>query len=248
MNYAQHGRDLLLELKRSEAGGNSRSTSHGASSLPPYNDRLVRAGLQDLALHVQALQDQADVHAATSTVSGEKISMAMRPSVLLQNAAVRRHKRCLLAYHKIRADRLTAAYWVDAMPTKGGAAANDTNGDAPQILSPAEEEFAQAQATLVRQYTTAWKLPTLVDLRSYTSGGPPQPCSHIQVRVVQAPSDGGAIVLESGRTVTLAVGSLHYLPYADVEGLLREGSLQVVSTEEEDDLHMTQQAAGAARA
>jgi GINS complex subunit 1 len=242
MNYGHHGRDLLLELKRSEGGGGSSHSMSNSASLPPYNDRLVRACLQDLTLHVQALQDQADAQAIITP--NAKPSMAVRPSMLLQKAAVLRHKRCLLAYHKIRVDRMTAAYWADAMPTTEAAGVGG-NGDAPQILSPAEDAFAESQAHCVRKYTSLWNLPNLVDLRSYTAGGPPQPSSQIQVRVVRSP--GGPIVLESGRTVTLATGSLHYLPYADVEGMLRDGSLQAVSTEEEDDLHMTQQAAGAAR-
>lgn len=214
MNYGHRGRDLLLELKR------ARANDHKASSsvVPPYNDRLVRECLQDLQLHVQALQDQVDAQGS------EKPSMNVRPSLVLQNAAIGRNKRCLLAYHKIRADRLMAAYWDNNVTATAAAKAN---------LSPAEEEFYTSYEQLCLEYGTMFRLPN-PDLRAY-GNHPPQPLTKVQVRVLR--SSEGPIVLESGMTLAFQKGAVHYLPYADVEGLLRDGTLALLSTEEEDDLH-----------
>lgn len=215
MNYGHRGRDLLLELKRARA--NDHKASSSMSIVPPYNDRLVRECLQDLQLHVQALQDQVDAQ------GGEKPSMNVRPSLVLQNAAIGRNKRCLLAYHKIRADRLTTAYWNNTLTD----ASLNTN------LSPAEEEFFSSYEQLCRDYCNMLQLPN-PDLRSY-GNHPPQPLSKVQVQVLR--STEGPIVLESGSTLSFQKGAVHYLAYSDVEGLLRDGTLALLSTEEEDDLH-----------
>ena len=216
MNYGHRGRDLLLELKRARANDHKAS----ASIVPPYNDRLVRECLQDLQLHVQALQDQVDAQ------DSEKPSMNVRPSLVLQNAAIGRNKRCLLAYHKIRANRLMAAYW-DSSNHPNVATTAKAN------LSPAEEEFYTSYEQLCLDYANMLGLPN-PDLRSY-GNHPPQPLTKVQVRVLR--SSEGPIVLESGMTLAFQKGAVHYLPYADVEGLLRDGTLALLSTEEEDDLH-----------
>ena len=219
MNYGHRGRDLLLELKRARANDHKSS----ASVVPPYNDRLVRECLQDLQLHVQALQDQVDAQ------GGEKVSVNVRPSLVLQNAAIGRNKRCLLAYHKIRTDRLMAAYWD-----------NSFTDDAKTNLSPAEEEFYSSYEQLCLDYASMLRLPN-PDLRSY-GNHPPQPLSKVQVQVMR--SSDGPIVLESGMTVTFQKGAVHYLGFSDVEGLLRDGTLELLSTEEEDDLHQATAAIG----
>ena len=239
MNYGHHGRDLLLELKRTRANDHKASSSSSSSMVvvPPYNDRLVRECLQDLQLHVQALQDQVDAQ------QGEKPSMNVRPSLVLQNAAIGRNKRCLLAYHKIRADRLMAAYWNNSLSLDEVTAATSTSTNATRTtgatttknsnLSPAEEEFYASYEQICRDYATMLRLPN-PDLRSY-GNHPPQPLSKVQVQVLR--STEGPIVLESGATLTFQKGALHYLAYSDVEGLLRDGTVALLSTEEEDDLH-----------
>ena len=222
MNYGHRGRDLLLELKRARANDHKSSSS----VVPPYNDRLVRECLQDLQLHVQALQDQVDAQGS------EKPSMNVRPSLVLQGAAIARNKRCLLAYHKIRADRLMAAYW-ENHPHVTTTTSVNTGGSSANNLSPAEEEFYASYQQLCLEYANMLRLPN-PDLRSY-GNHPPQPLSKVQVRVLR--SLEGPIVLESGMTLTFQKGAVHYLPYADVEGLVRDGTLALLSTEEEDDLH-----------
>jgi GINS complex subunit 1 len=206
MNYGQHGRELLLELKRtSDPGAN-------APSLPPYNDVLVANALQDLSLHVQALQDQAEANSGSS-----KPSMEVRPSILLQNAAIQRNKRCLLAYHKVRLDRIKEdVYW------KSSTSPN---------LSPAEQDFLDAYTCLVQGYTQAIGLEADA-LRANSI--PPQPNDRVQVRVVNDSGFEGPIVLESGSTVVLSKGSTHYLLWSDVEEYIRAGSLVIVGGEEQE--------------
>jgi GINS complex subunit 1 len=214
MNYGHRGRDLLLELKRARANDHKPSAS---TVVPPYNDRLVRETLEDLQLHMEALQCQVDA------LSGGNPSINVKPSLLLQKTAIERNKRCLLAYHKIRIDRLTDAYWN-----------NGVFDDAVKAnLSPSEEEFCQKYAEICRSYASRLRFPQ-PDLRAY-GNHPPQPLTKVQVQVTK--STDGPVVLESGSTLTFTKGSVHYLSYSDVEGFLRDGTLALLSTEEEDDMH-----------
>lgn len=200
MNYGHYGRDLLLELKRADGG------------LPKYNDRLVSGALQDLRLHVQALQDQVE---ATKVSDGTKLPVQVRPSILLQNAAVLRNKRCLLAYHVARVSMMEEAYW------------NSTVGEISDKLCPAETAFLDDFGKLVQSYTKQCGL-SRDDLRAHSM--PPLPDDRVQVRVLQ---ELGSIVLDSGASVNLTAGSTHYLLWSDVEEYVRDGVVRVLQGEEQ---------------
>jgi GINS complex subunit 1 len=197
MNYAQHGRTLLVELKRSD------------TDIPSYNNTAVAHVLQDIRLHAQALGDQVAPY-----ISLSKPSMNVRPSMLLQEAAIQRNKQCLLAYHKVRCDRIQSlCFWKQQA--------------LQQQLSPAEVDFFNNYQQLVHSYTQELSLSS-DSLRMFAV--PPQPCDHVQVRVLQ---EQGHVVLESGATVMLTKGSTQFLLWSDVEEYIRNGILRVVDGEEE---------------
>ena len=230
MNYGAHGRDLILELKRSQQQNQQPSSSSSRDgecpTLPPYNDRLVRSCLQDLQLHVQALQDQVEANAGQ-----QKPPTAVRPSILLQKAAISRNKRCLLAYHQARLSIISKAYWESSMDV---LLMND-DSSTTQLLSPLERTFATEYERLIQKYSTSAGVTD--DLRA--SRHPPQPVDKVQVRVVTQhdPDSEGPIVLESGATVDLVVGTVHYLLYSDVESMLRNGTLELLAAEEDANQH-----------
>jgi GINS complex subunit 1 len=210
MNYGQHGRDLLMELKRSEGNGLTEGVS-----LPAYNDKSVQSALQELTLHVQALNDQVE---STRELSPDgKPPISVRPSILLQSAAIQRNKRCLLAYHQTRLDRIQQLYYWQSQEAS------------EESMCPPEIEFLRDYEKLVQSFQASTGVSW--DLRSQTV--PPQPSDRVQVRVVNADKfDGGPIVLESGVSVVLTVGSTHYLLYSDVEEYLRSGDLELLPGEE----------------
>jgi GINS complex subunit 1 len=263
MNYGQYGRDLLLELQRSNGTGNSASEP----KLTAYNDETVRNCLQDLKLHVQALQDQVQANSGdrSSNSSGSqsqsqspaaapppgngKPSLAVRPSILLQNAAIQRNKRCLLTYHVARIERIKEhLYWKqqqqqdqqqgqqqkeNATGTGTGTAAAANSGGRRQVLCPAEQDWLSDYSALVDRYTAGTGLPPGT-LLAYTV--PPEPADRVLIRVVQAAPEfcgGDAICLPSGATACLVMGSTHFLFWSDVEEYLRAGYLQLLEGEEE---------------
>jgi hypothetical protein len=191
--------------------GDSGSSSAGAAPLlPPYNDELVTNCLQDLRLHVQALHDQAaaaaymsssggtrnktNAAAASSSTSSVSVSMQVRPNIVLQSSAIDRNKRCLLAYHVGRIERIKPYYWTSMWETTTAAAGSASTpssfgsgraGQGTKNTCPAEEDFLRDYSSLVQQYTVALGLQP-DDLRACGSSVP-LPTDKVQVRVVVPP-------------------------------------------------------------
>jgi GINS complex subunit 1 len=201
MNYGTKARDLLLELKSSDF-------------LPTYNEEAVRASLAEITHHTDELTDL--VRAANRSMQGTEpqIPIESRPSMILHDACIRRNKRCLLAYHAYRIDKLRNLRWETS-----GMLPSDTT----PLLSEAEIDFFRAYDSLV----TSTSLYGLID---YNSDMNPPTENFVMVRVVEGGL--GKIETESCGVVELEVGTMHYLPRGDVEGLIRRGALVQLSGEE----------------
>lgn len=214
-------RNLLLELKR---GSGSDATSSDSKNyvLPAYNGVLVQTCLDELNGHIQDMEDQ--VAAVTQQASG-KPPLSVRPSLLLHQAAVQRHKRCLLTYHQVRLNSIQEMYW-----QQGGASFDNGTASVDENLSPLEHEFQKEYHRLIQKYSDA------VDLDFHSLPTPPLPQDRVQVRVVRDDVFGsdGTIALESGASVTFTKGSTHYLSYSDVEEFLQLGYLQLLEAEEQE--------------
>jgi len=139
-------------------------------------------------------------------VEEEKPPLEVRPSLLLHESAVLRNKRCLLAYHNHRIN-----------VCKGDPSINRS------LLNEAEIDFLSAYERLVADQSD--KLQGL-ELSMHKL---PPTQTLIQVRVLQTV---GKIVLETGATVNLEQGTLHYLPAQDVYAFMQQGILEQVEGEE----------------
>jgi hypothetical protein len=169
-------RELLLELKRHSGrrrGGSGGNGGGGASAaLPPYNLKLVRESLQDIQWHlkeaeleIQAAKASASVDdgntTTTTKTSGGHDRFAPKPSILLHDSIVRRHKRCLLAYHVHRAHALQRHVIVESMRTGTGTGATGTTGTSRTTPTSSfshltqnapELDFCRAYDQLQRRY------------------------------------------------------------------------------------------------
>ena len=141
--------------------------------------------------------------------------MQPRPSMLLHEAAISRNKRCLLAYHAYRLDKLKELRWDTsaALP-----------GQVRSLLSEKEIDFYTQYDKLVARYNSSLGA---LDLNSYMQ--PPEE-DLVEVRVVQ--SGLGTIVTDHFGEVSLELGTTHFLSRGDVEHLIRQGSLQQLDGEE----------------
>jgi GINS complex subunit 1 len=119
-------------------------------------------------------------------------------SMLVNHLCMRRNKRCLLAYHRVRADRLEEMCWNGqdvleqaAQAGAGNGAGNGATMDAgnESSLSPEEEEYFRQYSDLLAAYNGQW---TDIDLTG--SLEPPRDL-FIDVRVLK---DAGEIQTEYG--------------------------------------------------
>ena len=210
MNYGQRGRELLLDLKRSDW-------------LPTYNEDGVRATLQEINSHTEELtvlvrasnRVNNDQGGGSTTSSGPAVEN--RPSLILHDASIRRNKRCLLAYHAYRIDKLRVLRW-------------ETSGTLPtpmkNALNEAEIDFFNEYDKLASRHALGGPMAAL----DWNADQNPPEENFVQVRVVQGGL--GRIETEMCGTVELEVGSMHYLPRGDVENLIRSGALVQLSGEE----------------
>jgi GINS complex subunit 1 len=172
-------------------------------------------------------------------------------SLLVNHLCMRRNKRCLLAYHRTRTNKLEELVWsgVDVLEPpnhierydSGGpsaGAADSGNGDGnSSSLSPEEEEYVRQYSDLLAAYKGQW---TDIDLTG--SLEPPRDL-FIDVRVLK---DAGEIQTEYGyvkvlfqfgdheliwtsSAITLTKNSQFYVRQGDVERLIAQGYLQKLS-------------------
>jgi len=138
-----------------------------------------------------------------------------RPALILHDAAIRRNKRCLLAYHAYRLEKLKRLRWdtAAAMPPH-----------VRSLLSEAEVDFYTGYDKLVSRFNSS-----LGGLDLNSNLQPPEE-DLIEVRVVKGGL--GTIVTDYGGEVSLEMGTTHFLSRGDVEHLIRQGALQQLDGEE----------------
>ncbi|KAF9802226.1 hypothetical protein IEO21_09931 [Rhodonia placenta] len=239
--YGDLATQLLTESRRSTA----------TDTLLKYNDVLVRAVIREQR-QLEALL-QAGLAAAPDTDDdpGAPPNPALS-TVLLYQTAINRNKRCLLAYHAHRIERLKDLYWrvggalplllsmaAPAAQTAGQAhdsahAPQPANAPAPDDvrskLSPHEVDFLRSyNASLLALRTDAFSSATAAD-----PGAPSEDVDlmapidrpprglTVHVRVVR---DCGVVHTEQG-AIDFRRGHRFLVRRGDVEHLIVQGYLE----------------------
>lgn len=120
---------------------------------------------------------------------------AIACALLVDHLCMRRNKRCLLAYHRVRTEKLEELCWtgVDLLeqqqPSEGGSQQTALGSSGHSSLSPEEEEYFRQYGDLLAAYKGQW---TDVDLTGTLE--PPKDL-FIDVRVLK---DAGEIQTEYG--------------------------------------------------
>ncbi|PBP26824.1 DNA replication complex GINS protein PSF1 [Diplocarpon rosae] len=234
--YGDLGNKLVQHAKRTQK----------LEHLPPYQTETVRAvtrEVRDLDKDVSSILQlfngsfEPSAHPATAC------------TLLVDHLCMRRNKRCLLAYHRTRTDKLMEMVWsgkdvVDLAAQQrapiesqhGGADLGNGEGNSSS-LSPEEEEYVRQYSDLLAAYKGQW---TDIDLTG--SLEPPRDL-FIDVRVLK---DAGEIQTEYGlatgcptsilnltnrivSTINLTKNSQFYVRQGDVERLIAQGYLQKLS-------------------
>ena len=127
-------------------------------------------------------------------------------ALLVDHLCMRRNKRCLLAYHRVRSDKLEEMCWggidvleqttsTESRPDAAGGAGSSWSAEtgSTSSLSPEEEDYVRQYSDLLAAYKGQW---TDVDLTG--SLEPPRDL-FIDVRVLK---DAGEIQTEYGYDVS----------------------------------------------
>ncbi|KAH7343135.1 hypothetical protein BKA66DRAFT_577107 [Pyrenochaeta sp. MPI-SDFR-AT-0127] len=195
--YGETANKLVQNAKRTQA----------LPHLPPYASELVRSVIREVR---DLDKDVSNILAPYSGSFDPSASPETACALLVNHLCMRRNKRCLLAYHRVRSDKLEGYCWegVDVLESQGGSG----NG-------PEEEEYVRQYSDLLAAYKGQW---TDVDLTG--SLEPPRDL-FIDVRVLK---DAGEIQTEYG-SITLTKNSQFYVRQGDVERLIAQGYLQRLS-------------------
>ncbi|KAL4989072.1 DNA replication complex GINS protein psf1 [Aspergillus falconensis] len=222
--YGELGNKLVQHAKRTQ------SLAH----LPPYQTELVRT----VAREVRDLdRDLAHLLVPFEGSFNPSQEPAVACALLVDHLCIRRNKRCLLAYHRVRTEKLEELCWkgIDVLEQQQAAAAgvgegqpggqnpNSTgaqgNSGNESSLSPEEEEYFREYSDMLATYKGQW---TDIDL---TGSLEPPKDLFIDVRVLK---DAGEIQTEYG-VINLTKNSQLYVRHGDVERLIAQGFLERLS-------------------
>ncbi|GBE87569.1 DNA replication complex GINS protein [Sparassis crispa] len=227
LQYGDLATQLLTESRRSTA----------TDTLLKYNDVLVRSILREQRQLEDLLQTTLNTADQDPAANNPKM-----PTVLLYQTAILRNKRCLLAYHHHRLERLKDLYWsvggalplLLSMPSASASqnvnASGGGNGGPPvdvrSKLSPHEVDFLRSYAvSLLTLRTEAFAADAQaedVDLLAPITRPPKD--LHILVRVVR---DCGVVHTEQG-AIDFRPGHRFLVRRSDVEHLIMQGFLEEI--------------------
>ena len=145
-------------------------------------------------------RDQANILASFDGSFNPAADPAAACSLLVDHLCMRRNKRCLLAYHRVRVDKLEEMCWSgqDILEQQQQIAEKNAQGQRSTVgseagnissLSPEEEEYVRQYGDLLSAYKGQW---TDIDLTGTLE--PPKDL-FIDVRVLK---DAGEIQTEYG--------------------------------------------------
>ncbi|KAF9462524.1 hypothetical protein BDZ94DRAFT_1261109 [Collybia nuda] len=195
--YGELATQLVMESRRSTQ----------TDTLLKYNDSIIRS----------IIREQRDLERATEQYMRiTEPGNTPPPQLLILQTIINRNKRCLLAYHSHRTDRLRDLYWA-----VGGALPHIlSNQEIRGKLSPHEVDFLRQYNTSVMEFRSdfSYELDIMASITH-----PPKDI-HTLVRVVR---DCGVIQTELG-SIDFRKDQRFMVRRADIEHLIVQGYLEEV--------------------
>lgn len=174
---------------------NEAKRAQNLESLALFQDEVVR----NIVKETKELGRQADI----LSLDQDGADRADQCQLFVTHLSMRRNKRCLLAYEKLRAERLDELAW---------------DNNEPELTNHNEIEYFKKYSDILIDYKSAFPE---VDLSG--SLEPPKDV-FIDVRVIK---DAGEIQTEYG-VFNLTKDSQFFVRKADVERLIQQGYLQKI--------------------
>ncbi|KAK5115967.1 DNA replication protein psf1 [Meristemomyces frigidus] len=215
--YAEQANKLVADAQRLQK----------LPHLPPYAATTVRTVTKEVRDLDREVSSLLAPYSNSQSIDGTPIKSSFNPAddpatacaLLVNHLSMRRNKRCLLAYHRVRTDKMDGMCWAGiemADLQAANTSSRDQNAGAVSSLSAEEEQYMHQYSDLLAAYKGQW---TDIDLTG--SLEPPRDI-FIDVRVLK---DAGEIQTEYG-SITLIKNSQIYVRQADVERLIQQGYLQ----------------------
>ena len=193
--YGELATQLIIESRRSTQ----------TDTLLKYNDSMVRS----------IIREQRDLEKAIATLDLQD-GRPPPPPLLIIQTAINRNKRCLLAYHSHRVDRLRDMYWA-----VGGALPHIlSNQEIRSKLSPHEVDYLRQYNSSVMEFRSEFSHE--LDITASITNPPKD--LHVLVRVIR---DCGMIQTELG-SIDFQKGQRFMVRRADIEHLIVQGYLEEV--------------------
>ena len=193
--YGELATQLIIESRRSTQ----------TDTLLKYNDPMVRS----------IIREQRDLEKAIATLD-LRDGRPPPPPLLIIQTAINRNKRCLLAYHSHRIDRLRDMYWA-----VGGALPHIlSNQDIRSKLSPHEVDYLRQYNSSVMEFRSEFSHE--LDITASITNPPKD--LHVLVRVIR---NCGVIQTELG-SIDFQKGQRFMVRRADIEHLIVQGYLEEV--------------------
>lgn len=206
MTYGEKCVELIKEA--------SRDTTE---LIQPYNRALVEEVTQEMATISRTLCESLNSQSDDIEGDSESSSLEYRNRLLVNKVYLRAllwNKRCLLAYHNHRMEKLKKIRW-----EIGALLPNEVKNN----ISPDELQFFLSYAKNLSDYMGRLNENRGIDLTLMRN--PPKKL-YIQVR---CNVEFGNLELDDGSTVILSKDSMHYLPLAKCEKLIHQGILQQIN-------------------
>ncbi|KZZ96449.1 DNA replication complex GINS protein psf1 [Ascosphaera apis ARSEF 7405] len=217
--YGDLGNKLVQHAKRTQT----------LPQLPPYQNEIVRAIVREVRELDGETKRTIARHTSQHGSLDPSIDQGIACALLVNHLFLRRNKRCLLAYHRVRSQKLEELAWRggDLMDEQQIQTLIDQEHGNPSAiksgrvqivdaLSPEEEEYFRQYTEMLVAYKGHW---TDIDLTG--SMEPPKEL-FVDVRVLK---DAGEIQTEYG-SINLTKNSQFFVRLGDVEHLIAQGYLQ----------------------
>ncbi|KAM0723054.1 hypothetical protein Q7P37_001253 [Cladosporium fusiforme] len=223
--YGEQANKLVADAKRIQ----------NLPHLPPYASTTTQAVTKEVRdldrENSEILSKYSNPNSSSSTQSsdGTQIKSSFNPaedpatacSLMVNHLSMRRNKRCLLAYHRTRIDKLEEMIW-NGQDVLAARPAGEVNGSAATAnassLSAEEEQYVHQYGELLAQYKGQW---TDIDL---TGSLEPPKDIFVDIRVLK---DAGEVQTEYG-SLNLTKNSQFFVRKGDVESLIQQKYVQVL--------------------
>lgn len=212
--YGDTANKLILEAKRAA----------NLSEIPLYSAELIK----DIVKEINTLdKDVAFLEEQGNDDENDEDYKIRQCQLFVAHLSMRRNKRCLLAYERLRASKIQEFAWLNIDPTEDDLGqnalflandiyANYTTQLSTNNLSHAEDEYYKNYRDLLMNYKSSFAdLDILGDLE------PPKNI-FIDVRVLK---NGGEVQTEYG-SFNLIKDSQFFVRKSDVERLIQQGYLE----------------------